>query len=56
MLAALDAGAVGYLLKDAEPEELSAASAPPRAGESPLSPKAAQALLQPGPRAASAPS
>ena len=29
ILDALDAGAVGYLLKDAEPEELSAASAPP---------------------------
>ena len=30
ILRALDAGAVGYLLKDAEPEEIAKACAPPR--------------------------
>jgi DNA-binding NarL/FixJ family response regulator len=45
LLAALDAGAVGYLLKDAEPEELIGGIRAAARGESPLSPKAARALL-----------
>lgn len=46
VLAAVDAGAVGYLLKDAEPSELSAAIRAAARGEAPLAPKAAAALLQ----------
>ncbi|HET6714804.1 MAG TPA: response regulator transcription factor [Actinomycetota bacterium] len=42
---ALDAGAVGYLLKDAEPEELHAAVQAASRGEAPLTPRAAAALL-----------
>ena len=42
---ALDAGAVGYLLKDAEPQEIHAAIRAAARGESPLAPKAAAALL-----------
>ena len=42
---ALDAGAVGYLLKDAEPEELHNAIKAAARGEVPLAPKAAAALL-----------
>jgi DNA-binding NarL/FixJ family response regulator len=45
VLAALDAGAVGYLLKDSEPEELRRAIRAADRGESPLSPKAARTLL-----------
>jgi DNA-binding NarL/FixJ family response regulator len=41
----LDAGAIGYLLKDAEPEEIHAAIRAGARGESPLAPKAAAALL-----------
>lgn len=44
--AALDAGAIGYLLKDAEPAEIEAAVRAAARGESPLAPKAAAALLQ----------
>jgi DNA-binding NarL/FixJ family response regulator len=43
--AALDAGAVGYLLKDAEPEEIRSAIHAAARGEAPLAPKAAAALL-----------
>jgi DNA-binding NarL/FixJ family response regulator len=43
--AALDAGAVGYLLKDAEPEEIRSAIQAAARGEAPLAPKAAAALL-----------
>jgi len=43
--AALDAGAVGYLLKDAEPEEIHSAIRAAARGEAPLAPKAAAALL-----------
>ena len=43
--AALDAGAVGYLLKDAEPEEIRSAIQAAARGEVPLAPKAAAALL-----------
>ena len=42
---ALDAGAVGYLLKDAEPEEIHAALRAASRGEAPLAPRAAAALL-----------
>jgi DNA-binding NarL/FixJ family response regulator len=45
ILAALDAGAVGYLLKDAEPEELLGGVRAAARGESPLAPKAARALV-----------
>ncbi|HSC50523.1 MAG TPA: response regulator transcription factor [Gaiellaceae bacterium] len=45
ILAALDAGAIGYLLKDAEPEELIGGIRAAARGESPLAPKAARALL-----------
>ncbi len=45
ILGALDAGAVGYLLKDAPPEELFEAIRAAARGESPLAPKAAQAVL-----------
>jgi DNA-binding NarL/FixJ family response regulator len=43
--AALDAGAVGYLLKDAEPEDILRALRDADAGGVPLSPRAAAALL-----------
>jgi DNA-binding NarL/FixJ family response regulator len=45
ILAALDAGAIGYLLKDAGPDELIAGIRAAARGESPLSPKAARALV-----------
>jgi DNA-binding NarL/FixJ family response regulator len=45
ILAALDAGAIGYLLKDTEPEELIRGIRSAARGESPLSPKAARAVL-----------
>ncbi len=45
ILAALDAGAIGYLLKDSEPEELIAGVRAAARGESPLDPKAARAVL-----------
>jgi DNA-binding NarL/FixJ family response regulator len=45
ILRALDAGAAGYLLKDAEPDELGKAIRAAARGESPLDPKAARALL-----------
>jgi len=45
ILDALDAGAVGYLLKDAEPEELIRGVRAAAAGEAPLAPKAASAVL-----------
>lgn len=46
ILRAIDAGAVGYLLKDAEPEELFAGVRAAARGESPLAPKAASAVLR----------
>jgi DNA-binding NarL/FixJ family response regulator len=49
ILAALEVGAVGYLLKDAEPEDVIRALHDAAAGGVPLSPKAARALL-PGKR------
>jgi DNA-binding NarL/FixJ family response regulator len=42
---ALDAGAIGYLLKDAEPEEILGAIRAAARGESPLAPRAAAELL-----------
>jgi DNA-binding NarL/FixJ family response regulator len=52
ILGALDAGAVGYVLKDAEPDELASAIRAAARGEAPLDPKAAHAVLtarrQPG--------
>jgi DNA-binding NarL/FixJ family response regulator len=45
VLRALDAGACGYLLKDAEPEDLVAAVRSAAAGEAPLAPKAAASVL-----------
>lgn len=46
ILAALEAGAVGYLLKDASPDEIAAGIRAAAQGESPLAPKAARALLE----------
>jgi DNA-binding NarL/FixJ family response regulator len=45
VLQALDAGAIGYLLKDSEPQELERGIHAAARGESPLHPKAAQAVL-----------
>jgi DNA-binding NarL/FixJ family response regulator len=42
---ALDAGAIGYLLKDAEPEEIHEAIRSASRGEAPITPRAAAALL-----------
>ena len=42
---AIDAGAVGYLLKDADPDELLRGVRAAAAGDSPFSPRAARALL-----------
>jgi DNA-binding NarL/FixJ family response regulator len=43
--AALDAGAIGYLLKDAEPEDVIRGIRAAARGESPIAPKAARELL-----------
>jgi DNA-binding NarL/FixJ family response regulator len=45
VLHALDAGAIGYLLKDASPEELRGGIHAAARGDSPLSPKAARAVI-----------
>jgi len=45
ILKALDAGAVGYLLKDAEPGELARGIAAAARGESPLDPRAAGTVI-----------
>jgi DNA-binding NarL/FixJ family response regulator len=45
VLDALEAGAVGYLLKDADPEEVLSGVRAAHAGGSPLDPKAARALV-----------
>lgn len=45
IVAALDAGAMGYLLKDAEPEELVEGIRTVMAGGSPIHPRAARQLL-----------
>jgi len=46
IVAALDAGAVGYLLKDAEPDDVIEGVRAVGRGESPLHPKAARELLR----------
>jgi DNA-binding NarL/FixJ family response regulator len=46
ILQALDAGAVGYLLKDAEPGELARGIAAAARGESPLDPRAAGTIIE----------
>jgi DNA-binding NarL/FixJ family response regulator len=53
IVAALDAGAVGYLLKDADPEDVLAGIRAVHRGESPIHPRAARQLL--GARASAAP-
>jgi DNA-binding NarL/FixJ family response regulator len=45
ILTALDAGAIGYLLKDAEPDDVIRGVRAAAHGESPLAPKAARELL-----------
>jgi DNA-binding NarL/FixJ family response regulator len=45
ILAALDAGAVGYLLKDAEPQELLAGIRAAAQGDVPLAPRAAREVV-----------
>jgi DNA-binding NarL/FixJ family response regulator len=45
IVAALDAGAVGYLLKDADPEDILEGIRAVSRGESPLHPRAARELL-----------
>ncbi len=45
IVAALDAGAIGYLLKDTEPEDLLEGIRSAARGESPLNPRAARQLL-----------
>jgi DNA-binding NarL/FixJ family response regulator len=45
ILAALGAGASGYILKDADPREVAAAVRAAAAGDSPLDPKVARVLL-----------
>jgi DNA-binding NarL/FixJ family response regulator len=45
VLGALDAGAIGYMLKDASPDELRGGIRAAARGESPLSPKAARAVI-----------
>jgi DNA-binding NarL/FixJ family response regulator len=45
VLAALDAGAIGYLLKDSEPDELLRGVHAAARGESPLDPRAARTML-----------
>ena len=48
ILEAVDAGAVGYLLKDADPEELRRGIRAAAEGNAPFSPRAAKALLPDG--------
>ena len=45
VISALDAGATGYLLKDAEPQDLVRGVKAAARGEAPLAPRAARALL-----------
>lgn len=46
VVAAIDAGALGYLLKDCQPDQLTAAVRAAARGEAPLDPRAALALVQ----------
>ncbi|HMC42884.1 MAG TPA: response regulator transcription factor, partial [Acidimicrobiales bacterium] len=50
ILDAIDAGAVGYLLKDADPDELLRGVRAAATGDAPFSPRAAKALLAFGDR------
>jgi DNA-binding NarL/FixJ family response regulator len=45
ILGAIDAGALGYLLKDAEPDEIIRGVRAAAVGQSPLAPRAAQELI-----------
>ena len=45
VLSAIEAGAVGYLLKDAHPDEVLRGIRAAAAGQSPLAPKAARAIV-----------
>jgi DNA-binding NarL/FixJ family response regulator len=45
VVAALDAGAIGYLLKDSEPQEVLEAVRAAARGDAPLAPRAARQLL-----------
>ena len=54
ILDAIDAGAVGYLLKDADPDELLRGVRAAATGDAPFSPRAAKALLVLGGRRKSA--
>ncbi|HWF51554.1 MAG TPA: hypothetical protein VG294_13025 [Solirubrobacteraceae bacterium] len=45
ILGALDAGALGYLLKDAEPDEIIRAVRAAARGDAPLAPRAAREML-----------
>ena len=47
IVAALDAGAVGYLLKDADPEEVLDGMRAVSRGESPIHPRAARGCCRP---------
>ena len=49
IMGALEAGAVGYLMKDANPEELASGIRAAARGELPLDPKAALLVLRGGP-------
>jgi DNA-binding NarL/FixJ family response regulator len=55
VIAALDAGASGYLLKDAEPHELLAGIRAAARGDAPLAPRAAREVLSERARGASGP-
>jgi DNA-binding NarL/FixJ family response regulator len=55
VIAALDAGASGYLLKDAEPQELLAGIRAAARGDAPLAPRAAREVLSERASGASAP-
>ena len=50
ILAALDAGAIGYLLKDAEPDQILRGVRSAALGDWPIDPRAARLLLGGGPR------
>jgi DNA-binding NarL/FixJ family response regulator len=55
IVAALDAGAVGYLLKDADPDDVIAGVRAVSRGESPIHPKVARQLLSSRTEPAAAP-
>ena len=50
IIGALDAGALGYLLKDAEPEEIIRGVRAAAQGDSPLAPRAAREMISERPR------